>query len=391
MKSLASFFELPWLLVVVFSYFAAIYNNSNQKHLETFAPFILCILAISASFILFRNYDPHRMSLFPFIRFCGIGLIGTLAVWYIWVEIGSKYLNEAALGLFVFFLIFGLLNLLTIFGLAIFELIRSKPTVSSGESLLYLKTVVVIGIAVLVITSLYSFLMNSKIGSGQAASIVNSWTARNPHLSSVKIELGDSPDEVRISVINTYGLLFWNMSPQVAHDLLKNKALAAALEKSFDRLLSRQSELGLSFPFANWRSNIEPNDFSDVLKVSTQVNVSGLTQRQWDDSLKTLNDVGENRGTIPLNWIMTGLLRQYQDSENPKAFQSASLEIAFSFLNDLDPKSLREIKNAIHVKDEAFFQEDRIHQIAENTLKPVDRPLIISSLRLIRLSLKGEQ
>ena len=149
MKSLASFFELPWLLVIVFSYFAATYNNVKQKHFEIFAPFILCMFAIITSYILFRDYAPRKTSLFPFLRFCGIGLIGTLAIWYIWVELGSKYLNEASLGLFVFFLIFGLLNILTILGLAIFELIRSTPTVSGGEWLLYLKTALGIGIVVL--------------------------------------------------------------------------------------------------------------------------------------------------------------------------------------------------------------------------------------------------
>ena len=118
--------ELPWIVAAVIAFLAAKFNNSYEKHLEVYAPLIICTLALVASYWLFKEREPRTVSLLPFFRFLSVGFIFTIIIYSLWMQFATPYLKETGMGLVPLYLIFGTVNLVCLAGCAIYELVKLK-------------------------------------------------------------------------------------------------------------------------------------------------------------------------------------------------------------------------------------------------------------------------
>lgn len=391
MRFVSSYFEFPWAVALGVSYFAAAFNSANSKHLENVVPPILWLVALSASFFLLRGYDHRQESLFPFLRFFGFGSLATLALFYIWGEYGTVHLGPGALGLAGIYGIYIVIGLVVLGGLTIFEAIHCQVHIPKKEFFFIFKGVA--GLSVLLICG-YGVLqlsIKSRIGPGQANTLVEDWQANRAGVSNLQMNCGETPDEIKIS-LRTDALRLWQKTPSEVHDLMKDAKLVLALEQFLEKVLQNEQVFSKQQVFpAGWKVQITASQDSESLWTSTRVDASNLSRKTWDDSLRDLEQVGENRGDIPLNWIASAFVRQYENSGDRTAFLTACFEIAAALFKDENASVFTEVKNAFDARDKEFFSEVRILKYAATHLKVAGSlNLKIQSLRLLRFAIASE-
>lgn len=388
MKSLSSFFELPWLITILFSYLAATYNNTHQKHLEVFSPLVLCGMAAVCSFLMFRQYEMRLTSLFPYLRFTVAGTISIFIIYYIWLEFGSAYLKEGGLGIFVFYMFFGGLSFLILFGLAFLEGFQSGLSISKGEIFVYAKVAFSIAVMLVFIYGLYLYMSNSKIGAGKALSIANSWNDKNNYYSKIKFTAEESSDEIQISV-DTDALIFWSLKTQETNKLLESEDLKASLEEQMNRWLADDVFLKiLPLPYKGWRAEITSNGDVHSMTLSIRVNIANKTRVEWSASIQQIKSVAENNNAILLNWIAYAQLKKHQFPNEPNSFSSACREIAFSILRDENSVLLQSINQALEAGDIEFFNEKKIEELSMSQFTSGEYKFLKpKALRLLRFSL----
>lgn len=394
MKTLGSYFELVWVLAAVFSYYGARFNNAREIHLETFAPFLICLLTLAGMHFLFKENDQRLTQLTPYLRFFLSGFVSTLVIYWIWGEYGAPYLKDAALGLFAFYMFFGFISLAALFGVTIYEFVQGKPSVSWSEVALYLKIIMggafVVGVLIIGFKILIGFADKSKVGLDNER-IIASWNEKSTPHSGVTLETADLPGVIKISVRSGLVLSVLGGNHTPVQKILQDPVQLAAIEKSLDEVLQNKKLLQtMGIPFENWKSHFLYTDFdSNNFSISTEVNVSEMTNKEWDLSSELLKKTDNGNNDVLLILVLRALLQSHQTPNDPNALEKAGLEIAYSYLKDEDPAFLAEIKAAVEAGKTNFFSEDRIQVLSENFKANEYKQIKILALRMIRFSMES--
>ncbi len=394
MKTLGTYFELVWVLAAVFSYFGARFNNAREMHLETFAPFLICVLALTGTHFLFKENDLRLTQFTPYLRFLCTGFICTLVIYWIWGEYGASYLKDAGLGLFAFYMFFGFISLAALFGVTIYEFVQGSPSVSGSEVALYLKIIMggafVIGVLIIGFKILIGFADQWKVGVDNER-VIALWNEKSPNHSGLTLESAGLPGVIKISVSPSLILSVLGGNHTPVQRILQDPAQLATIEKSLDEVLqNKKLRETMGMPFENWRSHLTYQDFdSNDFSVTTEVNVSEMKNKEWDLSLELLKEAGDNANNIPLVMVMRALLQSHQTPNDPNALEKAGLEIAYSYLKDEDPAFLAEIKAAVEAGKPNFFSEDRIQVLSEKFKANERKQIKIIALRMIRFSIES--
>jgi hypothetical protein len=391
MKFYITFFELPWLAAALLSLILAVFNNSFKAHLESFAPFLLCLITLYFSFICFRENPQIQKSLFLYLRFFFFGCLGVLLIYWTWAAMGANYLKEGGLGLIAIYLVFIPFNLLALLGITIYTGIHFGVSLPSSEIQLLGKFIVGVVVFLGIIYGINYYFGHRKMGPGAGPSVVQDHMRSLQHDSNLKFSPGLTDNSVAIEVgVEIWGL--WKVSQEELKKIQRDEERKAFIAKIFDQIV-QDIELSsrLGFPFQGWNGKMDAKTDQLRLIFSADVTLTDLSHLNWESGVKELREISDERGPIPLSWIIHGLLVKYDHPEDSAAFQKACRKIAESILQDEESSLQKKILKAFDSNDDKFFREPEVQSL-QKEFKPGSLIQVkIRSLRLLGLALAMKQ